>query len=388
MELASFIRTHKQELMREWLSRVRALPAATVLPTPLLADHVPEILDALADALERGDATSTALEQMPLEHAAQRYREGYDLRQIVAEYRMLRQIVVEAYQRHGEPRMAPIATMNELVDRAIGDAVDHYAVEHDRARDFFVGILGHDLRNPLNTLSLTSAVLLQLSAQGGAMVEARLLSLHAERVASSVNSMRRMIADLLDFARGRLGGGFPVTPIPSDLRAVVKAAVHELAVAHPTRDIRCLVDQAPGDFSGIWDPDRVAQAVSNLVGNAIQHGQDPIFIELRDEGEKLLLAIRSRGLIPPEHRQVLFNPFKGSTGTGTGLGLYIVREIARAHGGTVELEDSPAGETLFIVTLPRNPPGPPMPAVLAVGDADDIATDDGCGSSSPNSSHR
>jgi signal transduction histidine kinase len=353
--LAAFIRQHKQALVADWLTRVRALPAAGRLPTPLLADHVPLILDAISDALERGDATPAALEQLPLEHAAERYREGYDLRQIVAEYRILRRVVVEAYEREHETTLAPFTTLNELVDRAIGDAVDHYAAERDRARDFFVAILGHDLRNPLSAIDLSTAKLRTMSA-GADAIDAGQVARYADRVSACVQRMQRMIADLLDFARGRLGGEFPITPVPSDIRSVITATVLELASVHPEREIRCHVDDVPGDFHGVWDTDRVAQAVSNLVSNAIQHGQDPIVIEPRDDGETITISVRSRGDIPPERRRYLFDPFRGGSSTGIGLGLYIVREIARAHGGKVDVEGDSAGNTTFCVTLPREPP--------------------------------
>src|SRR5262249_26464792 len=138
-------------IVDEWLSRVKSLPSAHGLPTPRLRDHMPAILDLLADAIERRDYGPRPLEDLPEQHAALRYHEGYDLRQVVAEYRLLRHVITELYAERGDlsadsrPKMQPLAVMHEAVDRAISEAVDQYAAERDRVRDRFIAILGHDL---------------------------------------------------------------------------------------------------------------------------------------------------------------------------------------------------------------------------------------------------
>lgn len=346
--LTAFIRTHKQVIVDEWLSRVEALPNAHGLPPPSLRDHVPAILDRLADAIERRDEGPRPLEDLPEQHAALRYHEGYDLRQVVAEYRLLRHVITELYAARGDlspesrPKMKPLAVMHEAVDRAISEAVDQYAAERDRVRDRFIAILGHDLRDPLQAILFTA----------NAQVPAKA----ATRIVAAAQRMERMIADLLDFARGRMGGGFTVVPTRFDAREFVSHIVHELAHAHPDRDIRALVDPTSGDFSVEWDGDRIAQVVANLVGNALVHADDPVSIQVTDEGDEIVIAVESRGEIPPDVLPHLFDAFVSDPPdngrSGLGLGLYIVQQIARAHGGDVRAE-STKGSTTFRVRLPR-----------------------------------
>jgi signal transduction histidine kinase len=177
-----------------------------------------------------------------------------------------------------------------------------------------------------------------------------------------------MIRDLLDFARGRLDGRFPISLAPIDARVLIADTVAEIAAAHPERAIDCRTTHAAGDFDVHWDGDRVAQAITNLVSNAIAHGTDPIVVEPSHRDGSIAIDIRNRGEIPEQVRPHLFAPFslqgddrRHHTIEGAprrrrghlGLGLYIVREIATAHGGAVKAT-SEGGHTTFTLTLPRD----------------------------------
>jgi signal transduction histidine kinase len=168
--------------------------------------------------------------------------------------------------------------------------------------------------------------------------------------------MDRMIRDLLDFARGRLGGGFVVVPTPFDARALIALTVQEMAHAHTDRDVRC-VDTATGDFNVEWDSDRIQQVISNLVSNALTHGSDPIVVDLKDEGDKVSINVCNGGEIPADILPRLFDAFASDTpdkrGPSLGLGLYIVQQVALAHGGTVRAASS-EGQTTVTVRLPRH----------------------------------
>ena len=368
-EFAAFIRENKPRIMDEWLAAVRRLPSAHDLPLPVIADHVPDMLDQLAEAIEREDTTAQSLHGLPNLHAALRAREGYDLRQVVAEYRTLRRIILEVFVRHGglpdetRPRIAPLRVLNAALDSAINDAVDQYALERDRAREMFIGMLGHDLREPLNAIAVGARV---LWARGDEL-DPQALSI-AARIGASAERMERMIQDLLDFARGRLDAGLPIVVAPLDARGLITQTVNEIAHAHPERSIHCAACNATGDFGVRWDGDRVAQAISNLVSNAVTHGADPIVIDATPEERHVTLTIRNHGNIPREVRPTLFAPFNSAKerrkpgGSAVrrdrrrgslGLGLYIVREIATAHGGTIDAE-SGRGETAFRLRLPRH----------------------------------
>jgi signal transduction histidine kinase len=187
--------------------------------------------------------------------------------------------------------------------------------------------------------------------------------------------MESMIRDLLDFARGRLGGGLPIVPEWLDAGPLVHTAVDEVAHAHPDRNIQCC-GMDGGDFRVHWDGDRVAQAIANLLGNAVAHGGDPIAVELFDLGDEIAIDVRNRGAIPPSILPRLFEPFSepvpdrrraaqphegAERRRHLGLGLYIVREISVAHGGQVDAA-SRDGEAIFRITLPRHAhPTQPMP---------------------------
>jgi signal transduction histidine kinase len=218
--------------------------------------------------------------------------------------------------------------------------------------DMFVSILGHDLRTPLGAIKLSAEVIVRLS------LDARALSA-AGRILNSADRMTRMIEQLLDLARLRQGQGIPLQPRDVNLGELACQAVQELEVANPDASLRV---REGGDLAGVWDPDRLAQVVSNLAGNAVQHGAkgEPVTIELDgNETSTVRLRVHNLGGVRPEATSTLFEPFRtagtaapGSGGTGLGLGLFIARVIARAHGGEITMRSEDDGTT-FEVTLPR-----------------------------------
>ena len=219
--------------------------------------------------------------------------------------------------------------------------------ETARFREHFVGVVGHDLRNPLTAI-ITSA---QLLLRYGRLDEPQQRVVN--RVASSAGRMARMIADLLDFARTRLGGGFPIHTRRLDLRELTGQTVEELIFAHPERTVHI---DAEGDFWGNWDPGRMEQVVSNLVGNALQHGpvDCEVTVTLHGEAEVVVLSTHNAG--PPIPAEALLHVFepgqRGAPSGGLGLGLFIVQQIVLAHGGSIEASSGSEGTT-FTAVLPR-----------------------------------
>ncbi len=214
--------------------------------------------------------------------------------------------------------------------------------------DQFVAVLGHDLRNPLGA-SLMAAKL--LAARDLAPAESMLV----QRILNSTQRMLRMIDDLLDLARTRLGPGIPVARTPCDLRDIVANVIDELRTRYPDRRISW---DWRGDGFGQWDHDRMAQLVSNLVGNAIEHGDpaQPVEARLERMGRTVELSVHNFGEpIPPEALPTLFESYKrGSSttkGRGLGLGLYIAEEIARAHHGTLRVSSTTKDGTRFRATF-------------------------------------
>lgn len=212
------------------------------------------------------------------------------------------------------------------------------------------GIVGHDLRTPLAAIRMSAAVLLR---RGGLSEEqTRTLA----RIDGSAARMTRIIYDLLDFTRMRNGGRIPVHVRPVDLVPLVRRAVAELAAVHPTREIRLAVPEA---LPVVGDPDRLAQAVSNLVGNALQHSPEDARVSVEVEEDESAIAIGVHNEGPPIRAELLdeiFEPFhrgeRGGQGGSLGLGLFIVREVVRAHGGEVTVRSTAGEGTTFTVRLP------------------------------------
>jgi len=217
-----------------------------------------------------------------------------------------------------------------------------------RFREHLIGVVGHDLRNPLTAI-VTSAQLL-LRYAGLSEKQSRVVG----RISSSADRMARMIDDLLDFARTRLGGGFPIHPRRIDLRELCEHTVEELEFAFASRTVRL---ETEGDLWGNWDPDRMAQVISNLVGNALQHSPEEgeVRVALKGDDEVVLLQTQNGGTpIPPDVLPHVFEPGRrGARSGGLGLGLYIVQQVVLAHGGNIEARSTPEDGTTFTVVLPR-----------------------------------
>ncbi|HEY6477206.1 MAG TPA: response regulator [Polyangia bacterium] len=220
-----------------------------------------------------------------------------------------------------------------------------------RMNEMFVGILGHDLRNPLNAIS-TSAQLLERRLTD----ETHLRPLR--RMISAADRMKDMIDQLLDLTRVRLGGGlgFVGARRPLDVTELVNRAAEELRATAPERPVTVF---ASGDCHLAGDATRLLQLFSNLLSNALRHGTagTPVLATLEGGPQEVRIAVRNEGVIPGEMLPEIFDPFRGArppSGTmGLGLGLFISRQIAAAHDGTIEVESTPATGTTFRVTLPK-----------------------------------
>jgi signal transduction histidine kinase len=231
------------------------------------------------------------------------------------------------------------------------------ARERERAellelQERILGIVSHDLRNPLSAIQ-TGATLL---------ARAELPEPHAHVVGlvrSSARRMERIIADLLDYTRIRAKGGIPLALRPADLGEVCARVVDEVALSAPDHAVEL---HREGDLGGEWDAERLQQAIGNLVANAIRHaaGGAPVRVRAVDEGDAVRLDVENDGPpIEPELMRSLFDPFQQgahavSRGDGLGLGLSIVRSIVEAHGGTVAVRSGASRPVTFTASLPRD----------------------------------
>ncbi|HEY6221271.1 MAG TPA: HAMP domain-containing sensor histidine kinase, partial [Candidatus Eisenbacteria bacterium] len=298
------------------------------------------------------------MEAVGLAHAALRIDDGFTLTQLLAEYRALRASVLRLFQRAGGNDLRQVTRFNEAIDEALVEATSRYMLVMDRTREQFLAVLGHDLRNPLSAIVMSAA---RMSGEGdkGAKVAARILS--------SAERMRRMVNDLLDLTRTRLGPGIPIVPQRMDLAAACEEVLAEFQASHPDR---CLELHCEGDLRGDWDPDRLAQVLSNLVGNALQHGKRgrPITVVARADAVAVLVEVHNEGSpIPRAALANIFEPMvrhargdRDSASTSLGLGLHIARELVLAHGGSVSVASTARDGTTFSVRLPlRSAATPP-----------------------------
>jgi PAS domain S-box-containing protein len=222
------------------------------------------------------------------------------------------------------------------------------------ARDFekwILSIVSHDIRNPLQSIA-SAAEGLQLGARDtGGMVKAQ-----ADIVARGVERIQHIVADLLDLSRAREGSGIFVDPKPGDLRMMCQTIIAELKAVAQGRTITLDCDI---DGTGAWDEHRMLQAISNLGSNALQHGTpgSPVRMRITGDDRRVALEVHNEGSIPGELLPRIFEPFRsgrhhGNRGDGLGLGLFITRAIAQAHGGELNV-DSSEGWTTFRLELPR-----------------------------------
>ncbi|WP_049020251.1 sensor histidine kinase, partial [Burkholderia cenocepacia] len=251
------------------------------------------------------------------------------------------------------PDMGDMIRFNEAIDQALAESVAFFTDQVEQARNLLLGMLSHDMRTPLQTIQLTASYLAALNA-GEAVSEA------AARLIRSGGRMQGLLDDLCDFNRTQLGLGINVVPRNIDLAHVLVNVVDELRAGHPDREIT--VDMR-GDLRGEWDEQRMQQLLSNLVGNAIKYGarDTPVRVVATTTGDEVFVEVGNSGpAIDPRMLDRIFDPLErgeerqGRTGddAGLGLGLFIAREIAKAHRGRIDAR-SDQTETVFAVRLPR-----------------------------------
>jgi PAS domain S-box-containing protein len=223
----------------------------------------------------------------------------------------------------------------------------------EQFRERLLGIVSHDLRNPLSNILMTTQLLLRREGVPDTVRPG------VQRIATSADRMQRMISDLLDFTQATMGGGIPLARRPTSLCALAETTLEEFELTHPGRLVSSC---ARGMAEGPWDPDRLVQVVSNLVSNALAHGAEgtPVRVRVWEDGTDTCLSVHNEGPpIPEELLPRIFDPFKRATQSGgrkgLGLGLYIVQQVVLAHGGTIEVHSTREDGTTFTVRLPRSP---------------------------------
>lgn len=376
MKFSSFIRDRVDDLVAEWEAFARALPEGSDMTALALRDHCREILLAAADDMDtiestarearrsRGQAAARAPQPAPRTaaalHGALREVSGFQLPQMVAEFRALRASALALWREAGVEKPAAeaveeVSRFNEAIDQALSESVQSYSASIDQSRDMFLATLGHDLRGPLAVIEASRALL----ERPDFAQEKRLAS--TKRIRRAASSMAGLISDLMGYTRSRLGGGIPIALGRCDLGRLCEEAIDGARASHPGREFVARLD---GDLIIEADPARIEQVLSNLLLNAAQHGRvgSPIVLEARRGAGEVSLSVANQSEpISEDALRTIFEPFVRGTDsdqdgerskTSLGLGLFIVREIVRGHGGQIDVESSAEGGTVFVARLP------------------------------------
>ena len=361
--MAILIKQERDSLLARWREHVRQLPSACNLDTPTLNDHVPGLLDELAEALESRSTETipeALLEGSPPIHGLQRLQDGFDIEEVVAEYNILRGCIHDLADSHGLSLQGkPFHIINRVFDHAIGLAVQTYAtqraLEVQKRREEYLAFVAHDLRTPLNAISLATKVLeLKLADNDD-----------SGRTAQMIKTLRRNVEHL-----GTLVGkvieenshleteaGIKLERREIDLWPLVEGLIHDLHPVAGTNSTK-LINHVPEELVVYADASLLRRVVQNLIANAIRYTpRGEVTIGARDnEAERVVecwVSDNGEG-IEPERLEGLFDSHESGTKSdgGLGLGLSIVKTFVEAHGGKVSVESKDGTGATFRFTLP------------------------------------
>jgi signal transduction histidine kinase len=374
MRLSSFIRSNLESILQEWEDFASTLEPLANADKEELRDHAAAVLEVVAADLDTPQAEHESIaksqglgpqatDDTAAEiHAADRVAAGFDGEQVMAEYRALRASVLRLWARQVEVTTAgdiqDMIRFNEAIDQAQTESMARYAKMLREAQNLFLAILGHDVRTPLGAISMGAQVLLQDQTLPSKALKVGL------RIFNSSKRMDTIVRDLLDFSTSHMGDGIPVDPHTVDLAEICRGVVEEAKTFNPDRKIDMVIE---GDLTGAWDGARMAQAFSNLISNAIQHGKPESVIKVMMRGlpDEVIYEVRNEAeLIPPSKLRTLFEPVKrfairpaservASRTQNLGLGLYVVKEIVAAHEGQISVSSNEDDGVVFSARLPR-----------------------------------
>lgn len=311
-------------------------------------------------------ARSAAEQQSAAKYVTLRYAAGLSVAEMVCEFGLLWPSVLATWQSQGNPEEAPdldeFGRFARALHQILARSVENYLDRVSAAGDMFLAILGHELRNPLQAIAVAGRLLAAPNLADPVRVET------AARLSRATRLMEGLVSDLLDFTRSRLGVRTRVERSPCDLREACEEALEVAQMSAPEREFR---RHFAGNLQLPADRARVRQVMSNLLNNALQHGDEatPISLSATGTEESIVLTVSNFGRVIPEDAAGLIfeplvqvpissvDPAKRSKHS-LGLGLYIAREIVRAHDGTITVHSSPSTGTTFTVRLPRQADGP------------------------------
>jgi signal transduction histidine kinase len=373
MNLSDFIGRHIETILSDWDAfAAQHGEVSDAMSRAALRDHAREMLQAIAldiqkrqneaEQYEKSREDASIADGHPATaaaiHGAARHQSNFSLLQLSAEFRALRATVLRLWLPQvdalGARTIDEMIRFNEAIDQALAESIVAFAARAEFTNDMFLAILGHGLRGPLATMSLAGDLLLrpdpppQLAMQIGA------------RVKRSARVMGGMIDNLLGYTRTQLGNGLTVSLQPGDLADACRAAVVDAQATYP--DTRFELEMEP-DIECVFDPIRMHQLLNNLLLNAAQYGaaEERVLIQVARDADAAHVSVNNRGAVIPEAAlleifrplvQLAADPDDARPKNSMGLGLFISREIALAHGGSLDASSSEEAGTTFAFSLP------------------------------------
>lgn len=370
LRLSTFIKANIEPILAQWEAFARSLQPGRLMTVAALRDDAVRLLRFIAADIDtsqsqaeqrnksfgRGARFPNGTETAAHEHGRARAVDHFTFAEMVSEYRALRAAVtgmwLEATDVNSES-VIQLVRFNEAIDQILAESVVRFTATLEREADLFNASIAHDLRNPLNAIVSSSELLshstLLPDAERGT----------AKRIARSATRMAGMLTELQEFSRSRLGGLPELSLEQANISEICREVIAEIAAADGTSTLQFVES---GDTAAVVDRNRIGELISNLLGNAVQHGsqfgtiaisaqgdQQRVRIEVHNEGPAIDV-VHLKDIFEPLHRAAPETPRnRGSL----GLGLYIVRRIALAHGGSVSVTSTEADGTRFVVLVPK-----------------------------------
>jgi len=373
VRLANFIRANIDPIVDEWVRFAQTrTPASENMTHLALQDHIVELLTFIADDLESaqthneqvqksrglGDADGEFTRSAAEIHAALRLSDGFNIDQMVSEYRALRASVLKQWTA-ANPALSTtdledMTRFNEAVDQAMAESVAEYTKMINHSRDMFLGVLGHDLRNPIGAVLMAAR---RMVKHGAADSKDNVM---AGQIAQTMERATSILDDLLELTRTSFGSEIPLRRTQMDLGVLGAQIVEEMCSLSEVRKIGIAV---LGETVGEWDQARLGQVFSNLIGNALQYSlaNSTVDVKIVGEADHVSISVHNDGdPIPLDEQKTIFKPLKRGTDSGgaarstnLGLGLFITHKIITAHDGTISVHSTASAGTTFTVVLPR-----------------------------------
>ena len=370
LRLDALIERDMEPILAEWENMVMPyLPPTVQVRSSALRDDAAKILHGIMLAV---NSTQDSYEQdhgstdqgrrngargaAARTHALRREELGFNLVQLTHEYSALRVSVLKHWAASADIpcilATEEVTRFNEVLDQSLIESVTAFTQEVERKRNLFLAVVGHDLRNPLMAIMSSAHGLTKRTLDGP---DAAI----ATRLTKSAGRIERLLDDLVDFNRAALGKHLPIAIGEADLGEICALEIDGARSVHEGREIQFYGN---GNLRGIWDAGRIQQLLSNLLKNALDYGDrnEPVEVRATGRENEVVLSVHNRGAaIPPATLHHIFEPLMrgksaqdGAPSANLGLGLFITREIARAHGGSIRVR-SDEHETIFTVHLPR-----------------------------------